>query len=331
VPGTYRQPVAAAAVLACFLVLSAAHLRVGGAGATSPAARPAPPTSGEVERATRHFLVSEPSAPAKASGASSGGTGRASKGGRLFPRKRVVALYGAPQLNATILGRKSIRGAKRKLRRQAAAYDRFKRKVVRGFDLVAVIATSDRGPDGKFRTRQRDGVIKRYLDAAHALDARLLLDIQPGRSHFLTEVRALRRWVKKRRVDVALDPEWNVGPDGRPGRDAGSVGARHLNRVSRYIARLVHRRHLPPKLMVVHQFRSGSIRNRSAIEQRHDVQVTLNFDGIGGRQAKASGYARLSRPGLFNGFSLFYTLDDGLMSPREVVGLRPHPDYVLYQ
>jgi hypothetical protein len=34
---------------------------------------------------------------------------------------------------------------------------------------------------------------------------------------------------------------------------------------------------------------------------------------------------------LFNGFSLFYRLDSGLMSPSQVLGLEPSPDYVLYQ
>lgn len=59
--------------------------------------------------------------------------------------------------------------------------------------------------------------------------------------------------------------------------------------------------------------------------------MTLNFDGIGSRPAKEAGYDRLTREDQFAGFSLFYRLDKGLMTPNQVVGLEPSPDYVLYQ
>src|SRR4029078_11559040 len=99
-------------------------------------------------------------------GACGGGRAGGGTGGGLFPDKRVVALYGAPQLGATILGRKSVRGAKKKLRKQAKAYKGRGRKVIVGFDLIAVIASSDPGSDGKYRTRQSGRVIKKYLHAS---------------------------------------------------------------------------------------------------------------------------------------------------------------------
>ena len=59
---------------------------------------------------------------------------------------------------------------------------------------------------------------------------------------------------------------------------------------------------------------------------------TLNFDGIGSSSAKSAGYESLASSRLPNGFTLFYRLDDGLMTPRQVVaGLDPHPLYILYQ
>jgi hypothetical protein len=305
-----------------------AAIAPGTASADGSAPRPVPPTAAEIQQGTPDFLDLTPTADAKASGG--GGTGGGG-GGSLFPDKRVVALYGAPQLGSTILGRKSVRGAKKKLRRQAKAYKGKGRPVIGGFDLVSVIASSDPGSDGKYRTRQPGSVIKKYLHAARDVDARLLLDIQPGRSHFITEVKAMRKWLGKRNVDVALDPEWNVGRHGVPGRDRGSVSAKQLNAVSSYLNRLVRRRGLPPKLMVVHQFRQGSIHHRDAIKRRDEVDVTLNYDGIGSRQAKTDGYESLSRPKLFNGFSLFYSLDKDLMRPGQVIRLDPTPDYVLYQ
>jgi hypothetical protein len=244
----------------------------------------------------------------------------------------VVALYGIPGDGHSVIGRKSVRGAKRKLREEARRFDGAGgRDVVPAFDLVSVVATSCSSRRDLCRTRQDDRVIRRYLMAARAMGGRLILDIQPGRSTFLDEIRALREWVVRRDVDVALDPEWNVGPHGEPGVDTGSVRAGELNEASRYLQHLINRRGLPAKLMVVHQFTKDNVRHRGEIRRRADVDVTLDFDGIGSPSAKASGYSSLSRPSLFNGIMLFYRLDTNLMSRRQVLRLDPEPDFVAYQ
>jgi len=316
-------------LLACSVfAASASSGAVGGAPA-----RPQPPTSDEVQRATERFLDSvntRDRLPASAAGGT-GGTGQGGGGDSLFPEKRIVAYYGAPQMGATILGRKSITPAKRKLRKQARPYDEDGRSVIMGFNLVSVIATSDGGRDGKYRSRQSGAVIEEYLEAARELNGRLILDIQPGRATFLGEIRALKQWVAEPDVDIALDPEWNVGRKGRPGRTVGSVNAKTLNKISDYMSNVVERENLPPKALIVHQFREGSVKKRGRIDQPDGVDVTLNFDGIGSRPAKEAGYARLTRDDLFAGFSLFYRLDNGLMSPGQVLGLERTPDYVLYQ
>ena len=49
------------------------------------------------------------------------------------------------------------------------------------------------------------------------------------------------------------------------------------------------------------------------------MDVTLNYDGIGSPSAKRTGYRRLSTERLFDGFSLFYKLDD---RPHAALGVR---------
>jgi len=322
-----------ACLLACSLVAASA---ASGAPGDDPV-RPQPPTSAEVERSTQRFLAREgdhreaggavADAAAGTGGVGQGGGG----GGGTFPGRRMIALYGAPQMTATILGRKSVGAAKKQARKQASKYKGEGRPVVPGLDLVATIATADRGGDGKYRDRQSNGVIERYFDAAREIDGHLMLDIQPGRSSFISELKAHREWISRPDVDVALDPEWNVGKKGKPGKTTGKVTAKELNKISSFISDLTEREDLPPKALVIHQFRQGSVKNRDKIKQPDGVQVTLNFDGIGSRSAKAAGYRRLTRDGLFAGFSLFYRLDKGLMSPKQVAGLDPTPDFVLYQ
>ena len=203
--------------------------------------------------------------------------------------------------------------------------------MVGAFDLVSVFATAGGGPDALYRTRQDPEVIEIYLEQARAVGARLILDVQPGRSTFLKELKALKPWLLEPDVDLALDPEWSVGRRGIPGRTDGSVKAAEVNTVAKRLAGIVAANDLPPKLLLIHQFRRGSVRGRKRIEEKQGVQTVLNFDGIGAPAPKTGGYAALSVPGLFNGFSLFYQRDTPLMKASAVLALEPAPDFVLYQ
>ena len=302
------------------------------ASATVTGARAEPPTTVELDQATEGFLakVDAPS-PREARRSSTRRLGPVA-GETLFPENRMVAFYGAPQLPATIVGRKTPSAAASKLVSQAAEYSgTTRRPVIAAFDLIAVIATSSRGPDRKYRFRQDSFVIATYLERAREIGARLMLDIQPGRANVVAEVRALEPWLVEPDVDLSIDPEWNVGRKGVPGRTQGSIRARKLNRASAELQEIVDANALPPKAIVVHQFRKRSVRKRRRIVQRPDVDVALNFDGIGRPPAKKAGYVQLASSKLFNGFSLFYRLDRRLMKPRAVLRLDPEPDFVLYQ
>ncbi len=302
--------------------------------------RPEPPTAAQVRERTDQFLRSgaasgaERLRPAARRGGGIGSDGNpiGSGAGFLFGEDIHVALYGAPQLTGTIVGKLPPLGAARRLKQQSKAYKQSTdRKVRRSIDLIGVIATASPGADGLYRTRQSDTVISSYLKAARSVGARLVLDIQPGRSKVLRELRALKPWLRKPDVDVAIDPEWNVGPRGVPGRTEGSIRARELNRATEWLDALIAAKDLPPKAMIVHQFREQSVRGRPKLAQGENVQVLLNFDGIGTARAKRAGYENLAVPGIFDGFSLFYALDVRMMRPPAVLALRPEVDFAMYQ
>jgi hypothetical protein len=202
------------------------------------------------------------------------------------------------------------------------------------FELLGTIALAHPGPDGKYRARQTDRVIGRYARTAKRNDFLLMLDIQPGRSRFTDEVKHLKPWLRKPFVSVALDPEWNMGRHGVPGERIGSTSAKTINRVTRFLARLVRQRDLPQKLVVVHQFTDSMVRNKSALRKRPGVDLVLNADGFGTPDAKRSKYRQLAPgrgSGLHPGFKLFYREDTNLMSPRDVMRLRPKPRFVVYE
>jgi hypothetical protein len=274
---------------------------------------------------------------ASSSGSGRGDGGDLPRGGdRIFPKHRVVAFYGAPQSpELGELGIGSARRAAARLRAQARPYGRLGgKRILPAFELIASIALDSPGADGLYRARQPARVIRRYLRVARRERLLLLLDLQPGRSTFIREARRLKPFLRHPNVGLALDPEWNMGPDGVPGERVGSADARAINRVSRLMARIVRRRRLPQKLLVVHQFTEAMVRGEGRLEARRNVAVVMNADGFGTQAQKRAKYRQLAPPRrspLEPGVKLFYREDTDLMSPRQVLDLDPTPRFVVYE
>jgi hypothetical protein len=255
-------------------------------------------------------------------------------GGRsILPEHRVVAFYGAPQDDELgTLGIGSPDQAGRRLARQARAYRPGGRAVMPAFELIATVASGAPGGDGDYSYRQPERVIRRYLDAARRADALLLLDIQPGHADFMAEARRFEKFLREPDVGLALDPEWHT-PGSVPGSQIGSVSAKKVNQVSEWLGSIARARRLPEKLLVIHQFTSGMIEGRSRLRPPPGVALVVNVDGFGDRPNKIAKYREFTRargrgaPGL----KLFYREDTNMMQPRNVLRLRPRPEFVVYE
>jgi hypothetical protein len=256
------------------------------------------------------------------------------RGGRsIFPEARVVGFYGTPQdeeLGVLGIGRaESIAG---KLERQARPYAEGPgaRPTLPAFELIAVVANASAG---EYRTRLEPDTIRRYLAAARRARALLILDIQPGRADFPEEVGALEGFLGQPDVSLALDPEWHMGENEVPGEAIGSVTADEVNAISAHLSEIVRRRRLPEKMLVVHQFTRDMIENRERLRRYPGVELVLNVDGFGDRTLKVDKYKEFvtGRDPARHGFKLFYREDTNLMEPRDVMGLRPQPEFVVYE
>ena len=257
------------------------------------------------------------------------------RGGReLLPDWRIVAYYGAPQddeLGALGIGTPA--HAARRLERQAKPYASKARPVLPAMELLAVTAAASPGEGERYNTRQDASIIRRYLRAARRAKALLILDIQPGRSDFFTETRRLERWLKEPDVGLALDPEWRMDPGQVPGQVIGHVEAREVNAVSAWLSQLTVERKLPQKLFLIHQFTNDMV-DDTQLHERAGLAMVLNADGFGTRPLKKAKYkAFTSSPRRFfgEGFKLFYREDTNLMTPRQVLRLKPPPDVVVYE
>jgi putative cell wall-binding protein len=255
-------------------------------------------------------------------------------GGRsLFPEFRLVALYGhsrTPSLG--VLGEQPPDAAADRAVRVAAPYDRPERPAMPAFEFIATVATASPGPSGLYRQPTDPEVIRRSLDAIRRVGGYLVLDIQPGRSDFLTESKRYAELLAEPDVGLALDPEWRMGPNEKPGDRVGSVHASEINSVSAWLADLVAAHRLPEKMLLLHQFQTRMIRDRHLLEPREGLAITVQMDGFGSRAQKIDTYSHTRiEPPFWNGFKLFYDEDSNLFQPDEVIALDPTPDWVSYQ
>ena len=254
-------------------------------------------------------------------------------GTTLFPHYRVVAFYGGAGMPALgVLGQGSPKAVAAKLLTQARAYASFGRPVLPAFELIATIAQREPGVSGTYSVRASDAAIDRYLTAARRIHAYLILDIQPGYRSFASEARHYEKYLVQPDVGLALDSEWSMSRGEVPGKTIGHTTAASVNDVSRYLAQLVETHHLPQKLLAIHLFIPEMLSSPSAIIARPGLAIAFHIDGFGGRAAKRGHYRLLRRRApFFNGIKLFVKQDIDMLSPADVMHLRPPPDLVTYE
>ena len=258
-------------------------------------------------------------------------------GGQLvFPGRRVVAIYGHPgDANLGVLGEQPVTAAVRRARRVAAPYRRLsRRRVVPAFELIATVASAEAGPDRDFSLESPLERLRPWVDAAATAGLLVVLDLQPGRTDFLTQARRYEALLRQPHVGLALDPEWRLARGQRHLRDVGSVSAAEVNRVGAWLAALTRRHALPQKLFVVHQFRLDMIRNRSRIRTHPELALLFQMDGQGTPRQKLATWRAITTGGPAEarfGWKHFYDEDSRLRSPGATVALRPSPSFVSYQ
>ncbi|MEV5968240.1 hypothetical protein AB0L70_41125 [Kribbella sp. NPDC051952] len=259
------------------------------------------------------------------------------RGGRtIFPKYQLVGYVGLPGSPALGPLDKDLDAKAAKLEKLSQAYaaGRTPQPVL---ELIAVVAKGSRGKDGLYRGRLPDAAIDEYLTVARKHKMLLLLDIQPGRAKILPEVKRLERWLKEPDVGLAFDPEWAVGPGQVPGRVFGHTTGAELDSIASYLAGLVQANDLPEKVFVFHQLSTRIVSNEAALKPHPGVVTIKSVDGIGARVDKLKTWAKLTTTlpaGVQAGFKLFYTEDTRhgpLMTPPQVLALKPRPEFVVYE
>jgi hypothetical protein len=254
----------------------------------------------------------------------------------MFPGRRLVALYGhawAPELG--VLAEQGPEAAVERIRPIAAEYAQEGVVVVPAFEIIATVADSRPGDDGNYSNETPLDDIRPLIEAAGEAGLYVLLDLQPGRSDFLTQARLYEEFLRLPFVGLALDPEWRLGPDEFHLQQYGSVLAAEINEVAGWLAGLVREEHLPQKMLLLHQFRLSMLPDREGVEIPPELAVVIQMDGQGALEDKYATWAAVTAgtegSGWWWGWKNFYDEDSPMATPEQVLGLAPSVVYVSYQ
>ncbi len=260
--------------------------------------------------------------------------------GSILPNKRIVAYYGNPlSKRMGILGEVPPDEMLKRLDREVRAWERADSAtpVVPALHLIAVVAQGSAGRDGLYRARMGDSLIERVYGWAQRQKAIMFLDIQVAKSTVQAELPRLTTFLSRPDVHLGLDPEFSMKRGGAPGKRIGTYDAADINYAIDFLADLVQKHNLPPKVLVVHRFTRPMLTNASKIKLDPRVQVVIHMDGWGPPWMKIDSYQAYvyAEPVQYTGFKLFYKNDtkkgNPLMKPADVLALFPKPLYIQYQ
>ncbi len=261
--------------------------------------------------------------------------------GAILPFKRVVAYYGNLYSSRMgILGEYPPAELWKRLNAEVKAWEMADSltAVQPAIHYIAVVAQGSPMKDGTYRTRMPQAQIDSALSIAAMGDAIVFLDIQVALSKLQNEVPLLEKYLMLPQVHLGIDPEFSMKSGNKPGTKIGTMDASDINYCSEYLASLVKKHNLPPKILIVHRFTRGMLTNYRNIKLHPEVQIVINMDGWGAPALKNNTYRQYvyREPVQFTGYKLFYKNDlknppRRLLTPSELMKLTPQPVYIQYQ
>lgn len=262
-------------------------------------------------------------------------------GESILPNKRVIAYYGnLYSKKMGVLGEYPPKELWRRLNEEVKAWEEAdpSTPVLPAIHYIAIVAQGNPQKDGTHRYRMPAAQIDSVLAIAKMGNAIVFLDIQVALSSLRAEVPTLEKYLKMPNVHLGIDPEFSMKEGNKPGTKIGWFNADDVNYCSDYLAKLVKENKLSPKILIVHRFTQGMVKEYKRIRVHPEVQLVMNMDGWGSPVLKFSTYKRYiyKEPVQFTGFKLFYKNDlknppHRMLTPEELLKLTPQPIYIQYQ
>ena len=263
------------------------------------------------------------------------------KEGALLPFNRIIAYYG--NFYSTKMGVLGEYPEAQMLQMLASEQKKWETAdpetpTVPAINYIAITAQELPGKEGKYLLRMPDTEIDKAVELANKIDGIVILDIQIGFSTLEHELPMLEKYLAMPNVHLGLDPEFHMIGEDPPGHVIGSFDARDINYAAEYMAELVRKHNLPPKVLIVHRFTQRMVTNYQNITPLPEVQVVIDMDGWGPPAKKINTYKAFvaPEPVQFTGFKIFYKNDlkppsERLLTPGDLLKLTPQPMFIQYQ
>lgn len=260
--------------------------------------------------------------------------------GALLPYNRIIAYYGnLYSKRMGILGEIPRAEMLKKLQGEVAKWQAADPsvKAIPALHYIAVTAQGAPGKDNKHRMRMPFKQIDTILSWAKPINALVFVDIQVGHSNVKDEVTNLVQYLSLPNVHLGIDPEFSLKNGEIPGSKIGHFTAADINDAIDILANIVRKNKLTPKILVVHRFTQGMVKNYKEIKKVPEVQIVMDMDGFGDKVLKKDSYRSYiyREPVQFTGFKLFYKNDIRknwvMYTPQELVKFTPKPSYIQYQ
>lgn len=261
--------------------------------------------------------------------------------GAILPYKRIIAFYGnLYSKRMGILGEIPKDSMFKKLQGEVARWAAADSSipVIPALHYIAVTAQGRPGSDSKHRMRMPFHQVDTIIKWAKEINALVFIDIQVGHSTISEEIKQLEKYLKMPEVHFGIDPEFSMKNGEVPGSVIGTFNADDINSAIDYLAEIVKKNNLPPKILVIHRFTQGMVSGYDRIKKVPEVQVVIDMDGWGNKILKRSTWLRyiFKEPVAFAGFKIFYKNDtktgqDQLYTPEELLKFIPKPIYIQYQ
>ncbi|MEJ5994468.1 hypothetical protein WG904_08565 [Pedobacter sp. Du54] len=262
--------------------------------------------------------------------------------GAILPFKRIIVYYG--NLHSKKMGALGEYAPKEMWKRLTVEVKKWEKvdpstPVQVGLHYIAAVASGTPGKDGKYINRMGNKQIDSVLTIAKMRPNTIVfLDLQVALSTIKAELPHIEKYLEMPQVHLGIDPEFSMKDGSLPGKKIGTYDAADINFVTGYLADIVKKHNLPPKVFVLHRFTKKMVTNSPLIKLRPEVQVVMHMDGWGEPDLKLGTYRHFifGEPVQFTGFKLFYKNDlkkepKRLMTPEELMKLKPIPSYIQYQ
>ena len=256
----------------------------------------------------------------------------------LIPGHRLVALYGHPDdPGLGVLGQQDLPAAVNRAEQVASQYAPLSDvPVLPAFEIIATIADKEAGEDGDYSAETDPQTLQPWVDRAAAAGLYVILDLQPGRSDFLSQARRYTDLLTRPNVGLALDPEWRLGPTQKHLEQIGGVDAGEVNRVLDWLADLTAAKGLPQKVVVLHQFQLSMLRDEARIgfTAHPELAVLVQMDGQGTPELKDQTWAAVTAaapPNTRFGWKDFLRNDTPTLTPEQTMTKTPTPDLISYE